>query len=55
VPQFQKALGHYHWEFICSDFETIISQATANDLIYWIFHQVILGCLKTRCFMKMYP
>jgi DNA adenine methylase len=34
VARFQDAFCHYCWEFICSDFETIITAATANDLIY---------------------
>jgi DNA adenine methylase len=34
VAQFQEAFCHYDWKFICSDFETTIASATANDLIY---------------------
>jgi DNA adenine methylase len=33
IIQFQEALRHFHWDFVCNDFETTIAQATENDFI----------------------
>jgi DNA adenine methylase len=34
IAQFQEAIKYFQWNFVCQDFETIIEQATASDLIY---------------------
>ena len=34
IAQFQEAIRHYQWDFVCREFETTILQATADDLIY---------------------
>jgi DNA adenine methylase len=34
IAQFQEAFQYFHWKFVCSDFETTISQAVADDTIY---------------------
>ncbi|MDR1962812.1 MAG: DNA adenine methylase, partial [Planctomycetaceae bacterium] len=34
IAQFQEAFQHFQWEFVCNDFETIISNAAENDFIY---------------------
>jgi DNA adenine methylase len=34
MTQFQEAIRHYQWNFVCQEFVKTISQATADDLIY---------------------
>ena len=34
IAQFQEAVKHYQWNFVCQEFTQTILQATANDLIY---------------------
>jgi DNA adenine methylase len=34
IAQFQEATRYFQWDFICNDFETTISQAIADDMIY---------------------